>query len=155
MDPGHMYGYTPFAESSDPIEARKTRRVGCLAPEAKYSGTWSDSTDPSYYEGKAKSAADSGASVAFTFHGKDIYWRAVKGPDLGKADVFLDGVLQTTVDCWASILSFTLVSVGYFCTLSTGVRGGWGNVSRPKESGYNRFGGELSFFQSVAARSLR
>ena len=103
MDPGQMYGYTPFPESSDPIEARQTRRVGCLAPEVKYSGAWSDSSDPSYYEGKAKSAAESGASVEFTFQGKDIYWRAVKGPDLGKADVFLDGVLQTTVDCWASI----------------------------------------------------
>jgi hypothetical protein len=103
MDPGQMYGYTPFVESPDPIEARRTRRVGCLAPEAKYSGIWSDSTDPGYYEGKAKSAADNGASVEFTFRGKDIYWRAAKGPDLGKADVFLDGALQATVDCWASV----------------------------------------------------
>jgi hypothetical protein len=103
MDPGHMYGYTPFPESTDPIEARNTRRIGCLAPEVKYAGTWSDATDPSYYEGKAKSAADSRASIEFTFRGKDIYWRAVKGPNLGKADVFLDGVLQTTVDCWASV----------------------------------------------------
>jgi hypothetical protein len=103
MDSGPMYGYTPFVESSDAIEARRTRRVGCLGAEVKYSGTWSAATDPSYYEGKAKSSAESRASVEITFQGKEIYWRAVKGPDLGKADVFLDGVLQTTVDCWASL----------------------------------------------------
>ncbi len=102
MDPGQMYGYVPFVESSDPIEARPTRRVGCLASEVKYTGAWSEIADPAYYEGKAKSSAEEGATVEFTFRGRDIYWRAVKGPDLGKADVFLDGTLQATVDCWAS-----------------------------------------------------
>ena len=103
MDPGHQYGYTGFPESADPIEARQTRRIGCLETETKYSGGWSDASDPLFYEGKARSSAECGAGVEFTFRGKDIYWRAVKGPDLGKADVFLDGVLQTTVDCWATI----------------------------------------------------
>ena len=103
MDPGQMYGYDPFPESSDPIEARRTRRFGCRAAETKYSGAWSDSADPTFYEGRAKSSAERGASVEFTFTGKDIYWRAAKGPNLGKADVYLDGVLQTTVDCWASL----------------------------------------------------
>ena len=103
MDPGHQYGYTGFQESADPIEARQTRRIGCLETETKYSGGWSDASDPLFYEGKARSSAECGAGVEFTFRGKDIYWRAVKGPDLGKADVFLDGVLQTTVDCWATI----------------------------------------------------
>jgi predicted SPOUT superfamily RNA methylase MTH1 len=44
-----------------------------------------------------------GSTIQFSFKGKDIYWRAVKGPDCGKVDVFLDNVLQKTVDCWASI----------------------------------------------------
>lgn len=105
MDPGQMYGYTPFVESWDSIEARRTRQVGCLGAEVKYSGTWSDVTDPACYEGKARASAERRASVEFTFQGNDIYWRAVKGPGLGKADVFLDGVLQTTVDCWASLPS--------------------------------------------------
>ena len=102
MDPGQMYYYSPFVESSDPIEARQTRQVGCLGAETKYSGTWADAADRTYYEGKAKSSADSGASVELTFRGTDVYWRAVKGPDQGKADVFLDGVLQASVDCWAA-----------------------------------------------------
>lgn len=102
MDPGQHYGYTPFFESSDPIEARRARRVGCGGVETKYTGKWSDVSDPSYYEGKARASVENGASVEFTFKGKDIYWRAAKGPDSGKAEVYMDGVLQTTVDCWAS-----------------------------------------------------
>lgn len=102
LDPGQMYHYTPFVESSDPIEARQTLQVGCLGAETKYSGTWADAADRTYYEGKAKSSAESGASVELTFRGTDVYWRAVKGPNQGKADVFLDGVLQATVDCWAA-----------------------------------------------------
>jgi hypothetical protein len=106
MDPGHMYDLDPFVESSDPIESRRTRRVGCLDPEVKYSGPWSVdetlSVAPARYDGKGKSAAESGASMEFTFKGKDIYWRALKGPQQGKADVYLDGALQATVDCSAS-----------------------------------------------------
>ena len=65
----------------------------------------SGSTSPlqSYYEGQAKVSAVAGESVALAFHGADIYWRAVKGPDCGQADVFLDGVLAKTVDCYANL----------------------------------------------------
>jgi hypothetical protein len=101
MDQGLQYPYTPLFESSNPTDARRTRRVGCCGAETKYVGEWFDSTNPLYYEGKAKSSAEGRASVEFTFDGTDIYWRAVKGPDVGKADVYLDGVLQATVDCWA------------------------------------------------------
>ena len=106
MDPGHLYDIESFPESSDPIESRCTRQVGCLEPEVKYSGTWSVnetlSVTPAHYDGKGKTATERGASMGFTFKGKDIYWRALKGPKQGKADVYLDGVLQQTVDCSAS-----------------------------------------------------
>jgi hypothetical protein len=103
MDPGQLYGYNAFPESSDPIEARKTLAVGSSSEKVNYAGNWSDVTAPSYYQGKAKSSAQSGASVEFAFRGKDIYWRAVRGPNQGKADVFLDGVLEATVDCSAML----------------------------------------------------
>jgi hypothetical protein len=115
MGPGQQYAYTPMFESADPIDARRTRRVGCLGAEMKYSGTWSDASNPYDYEGKAKSSSESGASVEFSFKGKDVYWRAAKGPDLGKAAVYLDGVLRTTVDCWAvnpSFFQFAFVKQG-------------------------------------------
>jgi hypothetical protein len=115
MDPGQLYGFTPLFESSDPIESRQTRRVGSSSSEAKYTGTWLDVDDLSYNGGNIKASSEKGASVEFTFKGRDIYWRAVKGPDAGKADVFLDGDLQTTVDCWASLPSafqFAFIKLG-------------------------------------------
>ena len=101
-DGSPCYGFSPLFESDDPIMARHTRRVGCGAAGNTYTGAWSEATDPLFYEGHAKMASAAGAEVTFTFNGRDIYWRAVRGPDLGKADVYLDGVLQATVDCWAS-----------------------------------------------------
>jgi hypothetical protein len=53
-----------------------------------------------YYQGQAKTAAKPGQSVQFGFRGEDIYWRAVAGPDAGKADVFVDDVLEKTVDLY-------------------------------------------------------
>lgn len=112
MNPGQQYPFTPILDSEDPIDARRTRRVGCLSPEVKYAGDWTERSHPSFYEGKAKGSTVDGSSVAFSFRGKEIYWRAVQGPDQGKTDVFLDGVLQTTVDCWASetsVLRFAFI----------------------------------------------
>jgi hypothetical protein len=101
-DPGQCHGFTPLFESPDGIDARRTRRVGCLAGEVKYGGKWGDVKEELYYEGRAKSADEAGAEASFTFKGRDIYWRAAKGPSGGKAEVYLDGALQGTVDCWAS-----------------------------------------------------
>jgi hypothetical protein len=98
----NAYGYQPLLEADDSIWARRTRRVGCASAEMKYKGNWTDAHADEFYEGRAKSASDPGAEVSFTFHGRDIYWRAVEGPDAGKAEVYLDDKLQATVDCWAS-----------------------------------------------------
>lgn len=110
LDPGSSYGPTPFFESSDPIEARRTRRIEWTSGEVKYQGNWTDC------EGKTgRQITDGVASVEFTFTGRDIYWRAGKGPDHGRAEVFLDGALQTTVDCWASVpteLQFAFIKRG-------------------------------------------
>ncbi len=103
MDPAQYYAYTPFFESADTIESRHARRVPAATAETAYSGQWTDERDPTYYESLARASATAGASVRFTFQGPDIYWRTVKGPDCGKADVFLDGVLQQTVDCYANL----------------------------------------------------
>jgi hypothetical protein len=102
-DPRHFYGYTPLFESADPVESRRTRRVPAAGAETSYQGQWIDEANPSYYEGQAKQSATAGDSVALAFQGAEVYWRAVKGPDCGQADVFLDGALQATVDCYASV----------------------------------------------------
>ena len=115
MNPGHLYDLEPFPESDDPIEARKTRPIGCKDPAVHYSGAWAMTADPSFFQGQAQTSSDSGATIELSFHGKDIYWRAVAGPDQGQAEVYLDGILHATVDCWASdplIYQFAFVKRG-------------------------------------------
>ncbi|MBM4149563.1 MAG: hypothetical protein FJ224_11060 [Lentisphaerae bacterium] len=90
--PFMLYGDCPFYDSPDPIESRRTRKVEFSSPEVTASPGW-------------KQDGVSGvtnSSLELTFKGRDIYWRTARGPARGKADVFLDGVLQATVDTWAS-----------------------------------------------------
>jgi hypothetical protein len=63
-------------------------------------GAWSERSDPLSYEGHLKECASSG-SVALTFQGAEIYWRALRSPDSGKAEVYVDGALRKTVDCYS------------------------------------------------------
>lgn len=94
MDPLRPYG-EPSYDSADPIEGRRVRKVNCASAETVYSGQWKVQAEPIASRGSDKP----GDSVTLEFKGTGVYWRAEQGPDCGKADVFLDGVLQKTVDC--------------------------------------------------------
>ena len=63
-----------------------------------YSGNWSDYAKPAAWNGSYGRSSTSGASVTVTFEGTRLDWIAMKGTTTGKADVYLDGVLQTTVN---------------------------------------------------------
>jgi hypothetical protein len=90
--PTTLYGEIPFYDSSDPIESRRTRRLERGSAEVTTSPGWErDGTS-----GKA------GSSLEFSFKAADVYWRTVRGPGMGQADVYLDGKLDATVDTWAS-----------------------------------------------------
>lgn len=101
-DPSGLYLFGARYESDDPIEARRTRRVSCTLQENTYKGTWTDELNRNYYESKARVSETDGGQIEFSFKGADIYWRAVKGPDCGKADVYIDNVFQKSVDCYAT-----------------------------------------------------
>ncbi|MCL5098708.1 MAG: hypothetical protein M1608_14495, partial [Candidatus Omnitrophica bacterium] len=99
--PYGSYSYEPHPESGDPIESRQTRIVGCASPEMKYAGSgWSTEKNAVYYQGAIKLCNEAGNSVAFSFPGSAIYWRAIPSQDGGKADVYLDGQFKTTVDLY-------------------------------------------------------
>jgi lipoprotein-anchoring transpeptidase ErfK/SrfK len=66
------------------------------------SGTWSDYAKPAAWQGSYGRSSTSGASVTVTFEGTRLDWIAMKGTTAGKADVYLDGVLKTTVDLAAA-----------------------------------------------------
>jgi len=99
--PYDSYSYEPHAESGDSLESRKTRIVGSADPRMQYDGSdWIVEKNEHYYEEQAMVAAKAGQSVQFLFQGTAIYWRAVADSDGGRADVYIDGVLQETVDCF-------------------------------------------------------
>ena len=57
--------------------------------------------DPDSYEGRTKDSGTPNSSVEFSFEGTAIYWRAVHSPQSGRADVYIDGALRRTVDCYS------------------------------------------------------
>jgi|GEM_PF-1019035 len=95
------YSIESHPESSDPILSRKTKNIGSSSPETLYSGTWSDVKNDDAYERTFKESNTAGSSIEFSFTGSDVYWRAVRSPKSGKADVYIDGVLRKIVDCFS------------------------------------------------------
>ena len=95
------YAYEPLLESGDRIVSRKTKIVGCTSPDIKYTGSgWSIRNDPQYFRMQAMECGVSGNTVQYSFRGAEIYWRAVADKDCGRADVYIDGKLEGTVDCY-------------------------------------------------------
>ncbi len=95
------YAYEPLPESGDKIVSRKTKIVGCSSYDMLYIGSaWKIKNDPKYYQMQIKECNTPGSSMQFSFKGADIYWRAIADSDGGKADVYIDGNLEETVDCY-------------------------------------------------------
>jgi alpha-tubulin suppressor-like RCC1 family protein/fibronectin type 3 domain-containing protein len=67
-----------------------------------YSGTWTTMNSSSCSGGRQKTSISAGSAASFTFTGTDVVWIGAKGTNYGVARVYLDGVLQGTVDCYAS-----------------------------------------------------
>ena len=67
-----------------------------------YGGTWVTELDPAAYGGGLHRASAAGASARLTFYGRDIAWIATRGPGMGTAKVYLDGVLRATIDLSAT-----------------------------------------------------
>jgi alpha-tubulin suppressor-like RCC1 family protein len=71
-----------------------------------YSGTggsdWSSCNGSVYYSMSCHTATTTGADFQFTFTGSQFSWYGLKDVNLGKADVYIDGTLKTTVDCYSA-----------------------------------------------------
>jgi hypothetical protein len=109
LNPIRVYE-NPLYDSDDPIASRHVRAVSCLSPETVYSGKWTNQSSPvaARISGAAKN------SISLVFKGSGIYWRAASGPDCGKADVYLDGAWQQTVDFYGDYtpLQFWFIKTG-------------------------------------------
>jgi hypothetical protein len=98
---GTRYLFESHPESSDHVLSRQTKIIGSHSPEIEYAGDWVEKAEPSSYEGRFRECGSTG-SMTFRFTGPAVYWRAERSPDSGQADVYLDGVLRKTVDCYST-----------------------------------------------------
>jgi hypothetical protein len=67
-----------------------------------YSGTWSTASSSSYIGGSSRYASTAGRSATFTFTGTSVAWIAYKSTSRGSAQVYVDGVLRTTVSLYST-----------------------------------------------------
>ncbi len=63
-----------------------------------YSGSWSLHTADNDHLGTSTYTTSSGAYAEYSFTGTAVKWYGVKGDDHGKADVYIDGTFDETID---------------------------------------------------------
>jgi hypothetical protein len=68
----------------------------------RWSSGWSNVSYSSYLGGRVHSTSSAGRTATLTFSGSSVAWVAPIGPTRGKARVYLDGQLITTVDLYHS-----------------------------------------------------
>ncbi|HLC42881.1 MAG TPA: putative Ig domain-containing protein, partial [Methylomirabilota bacterium] len=81
-----------------------TTRYEQTSSAIAYAGTWSNNSNSGASSGSFRSSTDSTtpASATFTFTGIGVSWISDVGSNLGIASVYLDGVLDATVDLYNS-----------------------------------------------------
>jgi hypothetical protein len=67
-----------------------------------YTGRWSDDRPSDAIGERLRSSTDPGATATLRFTGRRVAWVAQRGPDRGRARVYIDGVHVRTVDLLAS-----------------------------------------------------
>jgi hypothetical protein len=75
-------------------------RVEENAAGVTYNGSWYGNGLPQHSGGRAILSIDSSARATFTFTGTKVKWIGYRDPWAGIAKVYIDGVLQTTVDTY-------------------------------------------------------
>lgn len=75
---------------------------GSTLPASSISYRWAVRRDPAASGGASAIEDDAGASLWFRFRGTSISWITVKGPDQGRAAVYVDGALRATYDGYAT-----------------------------------------------------
>jgi beta-N-acetylhexosaminidase len=67
-----------------------------------FSGAWTRAESSAFSGGATKHASGTGASASHAFTGSSVGWVAAVGPGRGSADVYVDGIFQSTVSLHAA-----------------------------------------------------
>lgn len=78
-------------------------------PAITYTGIWSNYACALCNAGGAKISNTTGAKADFSFNGTGIKWIVAKGPMMGKARVYLDGVNMGLVDLYSPTLKYQVI----------------------------------------------
>jgi len=115
---GSTYYYVISAVSSTGIESPKSNQVSVVIPVSggntqifqetnsniAYTGTWASGSLSSFSGGTAKSSNVTNSSSEFTFTGTGIKWVSYLSSNRGKANVYIDGILISTVDTYSALV---------------------------------------------------
>jgi hypothetical protein len=93
--------YSSAAQSTSKIDDRNS--------QIAYTGAWATVSSSDYFQSTGTYTNSGGNQAQFSFTGTGINWYGVAGIDHGKADVFIDNVLDATVDLYAASRSIGIV----------------------------------------------
>lgn len=80
--------------------ASAEREIDNSSPDPVYSGVWTTFTNAAYAGGTQVMSREAGASVEVTFYGSGVRWIADRHTARGKANVYVNGVLEGTIDSY-------------------------------------------------------
>jgi len=107
------YTFTSHATDAVGNSATSSPRKVVLATfqesAATFAGGWTTSSGTGPW-GTTRYSRNRGASATFIFNGTDVAWVSTRGPHRGRARVFIDGALRSTVDLYSgSVLERRIV----------------------------------------------
>ncbi len=76
----------------------------------EYAGSWGDEAAPESFGGAVKRADTLGSSAVLKFTGRDVAFVTTRGPDRGKAEIWLDGSPVATIDLYAASTQYRVVA---------------------------------------------
>ncbi len=74
-----------------------------------YTGAWTTTSDAANSAGSVKGSSAAGDSVSYTFSGRAVSWVTTLGATAGEVQVWVDGVLASTVDTYADATTYRQV----------------------------------------------
>jgi len=110
--PGTSYRFRMRVLRNGVWEAWQTSKLYVVTPEmalddgVTLTGAWSGYSPKKGYSEVVTYSSQANARMSFDFVGRSVAWLATRGPDRGKAAVYIDGSRVATVDLYAKTTKF-------------------------------------------------
>ena len=96
------------------------RAISQSSAAVRYRGTWTTARSTTWWGGTARSSSTRGSTASYTFTGRSIAWVGLKSSNRGKAQIYVNGVLKSTIDLYsATTLKQRIVWSANYATSAT------------------------------------